>query len=136
METHGLRFGGWFGRFCVTLSKFIIVTCPNSTIPYGSRKRTNSPALDHGNQGSTAKVGILFFQRTFLWAKQSLLKHAYDYDYCRLSISRFYFIQNQSRGLDAELSSAHCSIKGKNLPLKVMTTRFSPCFPVVVPTSQ
>ena len=35
----------------------------------------------------------------------------------------------------AELSAATCSMKGRNLPLKVITTRFSPSLPVVVPTS-
>ena len=42
----------------------------------------------------------------------------------------------QTRGLEAELSSAFCSMNGRNLPLNVMTTRFSPCFPMVVPISQ
>ena len=43
--------------------------------------------------------------------------------------------QTQSLGLGTPLLAATCSIKGRNLPLKVMTTRFSPSFPVVVPTS-
>ena len=34
----------------------------------------------------------------------------------------------------AELSAATCSMNGKNFPLNVMTTRFSPILPTVPPT--
>ena len=46
------------------------------------------------------------------------------------------FCNNHVLGLLAPLSSATCSMKGRNLPLKVITTLFSPCLPIVVPTSQ